>query len=136
MQKVLRQAPTRGRDPLAALTDRERWVLSERAEGRSLTDIGNDLGLTRERVRQIEAEAMRRVGAPAGRSLADAHEVEREERREFYRERGRRVRAGELRADPATPPAPQSCRPSRRERLAMAAHEAAVAGFLLAACAG
>ena len=92
-------------------------------------------GGSRQRVKQIDAKALQKVGAPVGRSLADAHEAERAERLELFRARSRQVRIVELMADRATTPAaPQSCRSSRRERLALAAHEAAVAAFLLAAC--
>jgi RNA polymerase primary sigma factor len=57
------QALTRG---LAALTERERKVLALRygladAEPRTLEEIGRLLGLTRERVRQIEVHALRRL---------------------------------------------------------------------------
>jgi RNA polymerase primary sigma factor len=54
------------REGLAALTDRERRVLELRYgldgdEPRTLEDIGRALGLTRERVRQIELESLRRL---------------------------------------------------------------------------
>lgn len=39
------------------LTKREQIVLQARFEGRTLEDIGNELGLTRARVGQIEAKA-------------------------------------------------------------------------------
>ena len=57
------QALIRG---LAALSDRERKVLALRygladAEPRTLEEIGRQLGLTRERVRQIEVHALRRL---------------------------------------------------------------------------
>ena len=57
------QALTRG---LAALTERERKVLALRygladSEPRTLEEIGRLLGLTRERVRQIEVHALRRL---------------------------------------------------------------------------
>ncbi len=51
---------------LAALSERERQVLSLRYgladyEPKTLEEIGRRLGLTRERVRQIEVEALRRL---------------------------------------------------------------------------
>jgi RNA polymerase primary sigma factor len=57
------QALIRG---LAALSDRERKVLALRygladAEPKTLEEIGRQLGLTRERVRQIEVHALRRL---------------------------------------------------------------------------
>src|SRR5512146_2015819 len=53
---------------LAALGDRERQVLIlryglEDAEPKTLEEIGKRLGLTRERVRQIEVEALKRLSA-------------------------------------------------------------------------
>ncbi len=56
------------RRALSALDDRERQVLelrfglgAGRGEQRSLEQIGRELGLTRERIRQLEANAMRRL---------------------------------------------------------------------------
>ena len=53
-------------EALAALADRERQVLVLRyglddADPKTLEDIGRRLGLTRERVRQIETEALKRL---------------------------------------------------------------------------
>jgi RNA polymerase primary sigma factor len=53
---------------LGALADRERQVIVLRyglddAEPKTLEEIGKRLGLTRERVRQIEVEALKRLGA-------------------------------------------------------------------------
>lgn len=51
---------------LARLTGRNGQVLTRRAMGDSLIEIGNDLGVTRERVRQIEnaarAKLLKQVG--------------------------------------------------------------------------
>jgi RNA polymerase sigma factor (sigma-70 family) len=53
-------------DALEALTERQREVLRlrygvGRTEPRSLAEIGQRLGVTRERARQIEGQAMRRL---------------------------------------------------------------------------
>jgi RNA polymerase primary sigma factor len=54
---------------LGALGDRERQVLilryglDDSGEPRTLEEIGKRLGLTRERVRQIEVEALKRLAA-------------------------------------------------------------------------
>ena len=51
---------------LARLTGRSGEVLTRRAMGETLEEIGNDLGVTRERVRQIEnaarAKLLKQVG--------------------------------------------------------------------------
>jgi RNA polymerase primary sigma factor len=56
------------RQALAALPERERQVLELRygldgAEPKTLEEIGQQLGLTRERVRQIELESLRRLAS-------------------------------------------------------------------------
>lgn len=52
------------RDALATLSERERRIVTERwlqDEPRTLADIGGEYGLTRERVRQIEAQALVKI---------------------------------------------------------------------------
>jgi len=67
----------RVREAVAELPERERAVLERRfglggrGEGASLEQIGKDLGLTRERIRQLEATALQLLGERL-RDLADA----------------------------------------------------------------
>jgi len=46
---------------MVSLTDRERHVLELREEGLTLAAIGERLGITRERVRQLELSAKRKT---------------------------------------------------------------------------
>lgn len=55
---------------LESLTNRQRRVIELRfglkdGQGRNLEEIGQEFGLTRERIRQIEAAALRRLGHPS-----------------------------------------------------------------------
>jgi RNA polymerase primary sigma factor len=70
------------REVLAELPDRERRVIELRfgigggSEGISLEQVGSELNLTRERVRQVEANALTRLKRMlATRSLADRREL-------------------------------------------------------------
>ena len=54
---------------LSSLTDRERQVLEMRfglkdGQGRTLEEVGQEMGVTRERIRQIEAKALRKLRHP------------------------------------------------------------------------
>lgn len=65
------------RDILEQLTERERKVLEMRfgledGQGRTLEEVGNEFGVTRERIRQIEAKALRKLRHPLrSRKLKD-----------------------------------------------------------------
>ena len=80
---VRRSAPLRPRPerppvlPLArppGLPDREWQVLVERRSGRTLAEVGRDLGISRQRVAQIEARALQLLG---GRPLEEAQVADR-----------------------------------------------------------
>ena len=65
------------RTALAALPEREREVVSMRyglggSEPQTLEEIGRRLGLTRERVRQIELESLRRLSGLREMEAVDA----------------------------------------------------------------
>lgn len=55
---IEREEATHVRELLSTLTPREERVLSRHLGERTLNEIGRELGLTRERVRQIEAKAL------------------------------------------------------------------------------
>lgn len=49
---------------LQSLTERERYIINKRSEGMTLKSIGAELGVQAERVRQIEAKALRKLRHP------------------------------------------------------------------------
>ena len=67
------------RDALAGLPERERRILELRfgldGEPQSLEAIGRELGLTRERVRQLEAQALAALGGTLGAVAADEDDL-------------------------------------------------------------
>jgi RNA polymerase sigma factor (sigma-70 family) len=73
-QSMLRQ---QFRDLLASLTDRERKIIEMRygldnEQGLTLKEVGEEFGLTRERIRQIEKEALAKLRHPSrSRKLID-----------------------------------------------------------------
>jgi hypothetical protein len=103
---LLRRSPAPPPDAaarLARLSERERQVAEARVlGGESFEEAGAGLGVTKQRAEQIEKEALRKVGAPEGRTLADAQKEEAAERlldmaeRTGFSDAGRRVAAVEL----------------------------------------
>ena len=71
-----RCAPTGASRRVASLPDRQRKMLELRfgfqGEPQSLESIGKELGLTRERVRQLESESLNRLESILADQLADA----------------------------------------------------------------
>jgi len=65
------------RDVLSSLTDRERRIIEMRygldnEQGLTLKEVGHEFGLTRERIRQIEKEALAKLRHPSrSRKLID-----------------------------------------------------------------
>lgn len=48
--------------------ERRRWIMRQLQRGRTLVSVGNEIGLTRERIRQIAAHPVRRIGRPPARN--------------------------------------------------------------------
>jgi RNA polymerase primary sigma factor len=69
-------------DVLKNLTDRERKVLTlrfglEDGHQRTLEEVGQEFGVTRERIRQIEAKALRKLRHPRrGKAIMDYWQAE------------------------------------------------------------
>jgi len=65
------------KDVLSSLTDRERKIIEMRygldnEQGLTLKEVGHEFGLTRERIRQIEKEALAKLRHPSrSRKLID-----------------------------------------------------------------
>jgi RNA polymerase sigma factor (sigma-70 family) len=74
MAESMRAEVQRG---LSVLDERERRILIlrfglDRGEGRTLEEVAEEFGLTRERIRQIESKAMSKLRHPTmGGTLAD-----------------------------------------------------------------
>jgi RNA polymerase sigma factor (sigma-70 family) len=57
---------------LSSLSERERLVVEARLRGETLREIGTDLGVSAERVRQLEARALPKIkGANAAKAISD-----------------------------------------------------------------
>jgi RNA polymerase sigma factor (sigma-70 family) len=68
---VAAPAPTIAPD-LGALSDRERHIIEARARAETLTEIGKELGISAERVRQLEARALPKIkGGVASACISD-----------------------------------------------------------------
>jgi RNA polymerase sigma-32 factor len=65
-------------EALGSLSPRERTIISERRlreEGVTLEELGRELGVSKERVRQLEARAMGKLKAALERLAGDEREV-------------------------------------------------------------
>ena len=77
----MKDAQTRSRwlnDALRDLTDREQRIIRERHLGQevvTLEDLGKQLGVSKERVRQLEARAMDKLKESMVRHVSDIHEL-------------------------------------------------------------
>jgi hypothetical protein len=79
----------------AGLSERQQVIIRERLVGRSYREIAGT-ACSRQRVQQLEREALARLGLPAAFSLEALHADERAERAGRMLENGRRVLTGEL----------------------------------------
>ena len=64
---------------LAELSERERTIIRERRlreDGRTLEELGVRLGISKERVRQIEHRALQKLQGGAGRAVSDPIELD------------------------------------------------------------
>ncbi len=83
----------------AGLNKQEAHVLFERLQGRTHADIGGDLNVSRQRIKQIEQAALAKSGAADSISRT-VHESERQENAVRMFEQGQRVSLKDLHADP------------------------------------
>lgn len=80
---------------LSRLTDRERNILMDRARGRSLQEIGDELGVTKECIRQIEVRA---IAAARGEERPSSFKRGQRTLSSRCDQRARRRRRGPVRA--------------------------------------
>ncbi|WP_127112735.1 RNA polymerase factor sigma-32 [Shimia sediminis] len=69
---------TRLDEAMDTLSDREQFILRERRmrdEGRTLADLGNEMGLSKERVRQLEAAALTKMRSLLERQGVGVHDL-------------------------------------------------------------
>ncbi len=74
---------------LEELSEREQMIMWSRySEKKTLCEVAKELNVTRERIRQIEAKALRKLGHPRNRSCVMAISVKQhqDERREYEEE--------------------------------------------------
>jgi RNA polymerase sigma-32 factor len=65
-------------EALSELSERERRIITERHladEVVTLEDLGKELGVSKERVRQLEARAMDKIKASMSRHIEDSREL-------------------------------------------------------------
>ena len=63
---------------MTALTDREKMIVVERKmrdDPRTLESLGNELGLSKERIRQLEAQALKKLRKRLESQNGDAAEL-------------------------------------------------------------
>lgn len=69
---------TRLDEAMDTLSDREQFILRERRmrdDGRTLADLGNEMGLSKERVRQLEAAALTKMRSVLERQGVGVHDL-------------------------------------------------------------
>lgn len=72
LEKILPKEREKINKLLEGLTEREAHILRERYgigkdKDKTLEEVGSEIGVTRERVRQIELKAIKKLRIPAGR---------------------------------------------------------------------
>lgn len=81
----------------AGLLEVERFVIYERLSGQTYAEIGQDWGVSRQRVQQLETRAIRKLGVQASLE-ALLYGSEREENARRMRERSLTTRSADLRS--------------------------------------